>query len=210
MTKKQKYDFIIATNNEHKLGEIRAVLSSVGCGARSLRESGIEADPEENGATFSRNARIKAEAVFKAAGGRFAVLADDSGLCVDFLGGRPGVHTARYAGEHGDSEKNMDKLLAELKDVPQNERSARFVSCVCALLPSGEELRATGFVEGYIGFEREGAGGFGYDPVFRLPNKVGIATLSDERKNAISHRGRALRKLAFKLRGIKRIKGYRP
>ena len=204
MNKYKNIEFTVATNNAHKLAEIEEILKSAHCRCRSLRDAGVSADPEETGETFSANALIKCEAARAALGGG-AVIADDSGLCVDYLDGEPGVHTARYAGEPSDPEKNIDKLLAALDGVPRKKRSARFVSSVCAIMPDGEKLTAIGIVEGWIGYEREGAGGFGYDPIFRLPNNEGLAVVSPAKKNAISHRGRALRKLAFKLRGITKI-----
>lgn len=200
----EKLTFVAATNNEGKLREIREILGRAGFGCVSLREAGLAADPAETGSTFAENAEIKARAVQALCG--LPVLADDSGLCVDALGGAPGVHTARYAGEPADSERNIDKLLAALAGVEHAQRSARFVSAVCALLPDGRKVTARGTVEGYIGEARVGAGGFGYDPIFLLPCEVGFAELSEERKNAISHRGRAIRKLAFKLRHIRKMR----
>ena len=196
--------FVAATNNPGKLIEIREILESIGCGCVSLREAGIVCDAEESGSTFAANAELKARAVFNLCGK--PTIADDSGLCVDALGGEPGVYTARYAGEPSDSERNIDKLLANLAGVPEEERSARFVSAVCAILPDGSKRTAYGVVEGAIGSARIGAGGFGYDPIFCLPNGIGLAELSDEQKNKISHRGRAIRKLAFKLRGVKKLR----
>lgn len=196
--------FVAATNNPGKLAEIREILESAGCGCVSLREAGVECEVEETGKTFAANAALKARAVYAACGR--PTLADDSGLCVDALGGEPGVRTARYAGEPQDSERNIDKLLAALEGVQVEDRSARFVSAVCAVLPGGETVTATGVVEGFIGSERIGEGGFGYDPIFRLPNGIGLAELTDEQKNRLSHRGRAIRKLAFKLRGVKKLR----
>lgn len=202
----EKLRFVAATNNPGKLREIREILASIGAECLSLKEAGIVCDAEETGKTFAQNAYIKAKAVFDLCG--LPTIADDSGLCVDALDGGPGVYTARYAGPECDSEKNIDKLLGALDGLKEtSERRARFVSAVCALFPDGRTVRACGVVEGYIGFERLGGGGFGYDPIFRLPDDIGFAELTEERKNAISHRGRAIRKLAFKLRGIKRLRG---
>ncbi len=202
----EKLTFVCATNNEGKLAEMRHILSSIGAACISLKEAGIVCDAEETGSTFAQNAYIKAKAAFALCGR--PTIADDSGLCVDALGGAPGVFTARYAGTACDSEKNMDKLLAALAEQTQEEeRTARFVSAVCAVLPDGRVVQACGAVEGYIGFERVGALGFGYDPIFRLPDGIGLAELSQEQKNAVSHRGRAIRKLAFKLRGVNRVRG---
>lgn len=202
----EKLTFVAATNNAGKLREIRDILASIGADCISLKEAGIECDAEENGTTFAENAYIKAKAVFDLCGK--PTIADDSGICVDALNGGPGVYTARYAGPECDSEKNIDKLLDALKEYDKKKgRGGRFVSAVCAVFPNGTVVRASGTVEGYIGFERVGSGGFGYDPIFMLPAEVGFAELTEERKNAISHRGRAIRKLAFKLRGIKRMRG---
>ncbi|MEA5050861.1 MAG: non-canonical purine NTP pyrophosphatase [Oscillospiraceae bacterium] len=198
--------FIAATNNPDKLREIRAILAGAGFGCLSLAEAGIDADPDENGATVEENSYIKAKAVFDAAGGR-PVLADDTGLFVDALGGAPGVHTARYAGLH-DYAAGVDKLLAALSArTKKSERTARFVSAATAILSDGSVVRADGVLEGYIGFARTGGGGFGYDPVFMLRGDHSLAQLPEGRKNAVSHRGRSIRKLVFKLRGIHKMKG---
>ncbi|MEG0912353.1 MAG: RdgB/HAM1 family non-canonical purine NTP pyrophosphatase [Oscillospiraceae bacterium] len=201
----KKTVFVVATNNAHKLTEIREILANVGCECVSLKEAGININIIESGKTFSENARIKARAVYDIC--KRPTIADDSGLCVDALDGAPGIFTARYAGAGCDSEKNMDKLLGELAGIPTQDRTARFVSAVCAILADGTECEAIGCVEGYIGTQPSGSGGFGYDPIFKLPNNVGIAEISERKKNAVSHRGRAIRKLAFKLRGIKKIRG---
>ncbi len=202
----EKLTFVAATNNAGKLREIREILETVGADCVSLKEAGIVCDVEETGVTFAENAYIKAKAVFDLCGR--PTIADDSGLCVDALDGGPGVYTARYAGDECDPEKNIDKLLDALSGIRNAaDRRARFVSTICALLPDGQIVRAAGTVEGYIGFERLGNGGFGYDPIFRMPDDIGFAELSEQRKNNISHRGRAIRKLAFKLRGITKLRG---
>ncbi len=204
----KKPTFIAATNNADKLAEMRAILEAAGFGCLSLADAGVDADPEENGTTVKENSYIKAKAVFDAAGAR-AVLADDTGLFVDALDGAPGVYTARYAGAH-DYASGVDKLLGALAPYAgKRERTARFVSAATAILPDGAVVTACGVLEGYIGFERRGAGGFGYDPVFMLRGNRSLAEVSAARKNAISHRGRAVRKLAFKLRGIKKIRGIK-
>lgn len=196
--------FVAATNNPGKLREMREILAGAGCGCISLKEAGIDIDPDETGATFAENAYIKAKAIHDLCGR--PVLADDSGLCVDYLDGAPGVHTARYAGDGHDNEANIDKLLSVLQGVPMQDRTARFVSAVCAILPDGARYTAQGYCEGAIGTERRGGGGFGYDPVFWLAGNRSIAEIPEEKKNQISHRARAIRKLAFKLRGIKRYR----
>ena len=192
-----KHVFVAATNNAGKLKEIRDILAAAGFGCISMAEAGLALEPEEAGATFSANALIKARAVCAACGQ--PAIADDSGLCVEALGGRPGIFSARYAGEDKDSEANVNKLLAELEGLPFSRRRARFVAAVCAVFPDGKEICAHGWCEGFIGPERRGAGGFGYDPVFWQKGNHSFAELSETRKNQISHRGRALRKLMFKL-----------
>ena len=194
---------VLASGNAGKLKELSALLAPLGI--EVLPQSAFNvSEAEEPHPSFIENAIAKARHASRATG--LPALADDSGLCVDALGGAPGVHTARYAGEPADSERNIDKLLAALAGVEHAQRSARFVSAVCALLPDGRKVTACGTVEGYIGEARVGAGGFGYDPIFLLPCEVGFAELSEERKNAISHRGRAIRKLAFKLRHIRKMR----
>lgn len=198
--------FIAATNNDGKLAEIGAILGAVGYGVVSLKEAGIDCNPEENGRTFLENARIKAYAVKELTG--CAVISDDSGLVAEALGKEPGVKTARYAGDDGDHQKNIKKLLFNMEGLPKEDRRAWFVSVAVAILPDGREISATGYCEGYIGFECRGDGGFGYDPVFFIKGNRSFAEISKERKNNISHRGRALRKLGFKLRDIQRIRGF--
>ena len=199
-----KFEFVAATGNEGKLREIRDVLEQVGFGCVSTKSLGVKLEDEENGDTFLANARIKALEARRKTGK--AVVADDSGLEVDALGGAPGVFTARYAGEHATDDENMDKLLAVLGDLPMDQRDARFVSTVVAILPDGSEITARGTVEGRIGLERHGEHGFGYDPIFYMRDGRSLSDLTDLERYTMSHRARALRKLAFKLRGIKRIK----
>ena len=199
-----------ATNNPGKLRELRRILQRMGHEVKSLKELGIDLDPEETGATFAANAALKAGAFCAAS--RLPTVADDSGLCVDALGGAPGVYSARYAGRHGDDAANNAKLLAEMHDVPAERRAARFVSAVCFRLPDGRQLTVTGECPGAIAFAETGHNGFGYDPLF-VPDAVGLpgggtmpntdrrsyAELADDEKDAISHRGRALQKLAARL-----------
>lgn len=199
-----------ASNNAGKLKELRRILERMGHQVKSLRDLGITLDPEETGTTFAENARIKAEAFCKASG--LPTVADDSGLCVDALQGAPGVYSARYAGHHGDDAANNAKLLREMQDVPAGNRTARFVSAVCFLLPDGRELLVEGACPGTVAFTETGTNGFGYDPLF-VPDRVGLpdgttaentarrsyAQLADDEKDAISHRGRAMEKLAAEL-----------
>lgn len=196
-------EVIIASNNAHKVQEIEHALDFPGWSFSTLREAGIESDPEEDGATFEDNARIKARAAFALAGGR-AVLADDSGLEVDYLNGAPGVYSSRYAGEHGNDDANNAKLLSELRDVADADRTARFVCTLVFIDTDGTETVARGTVEGRIGHGLAGDNGFGYDPLF-LPDELGgaltFAQVPEERKSAISHRGNALRTLRGQLEG---------
>lgn len=200
-----------ATNNPGKLRELRRLLAGMGHEVCSLSELGIALDPEETGADFAENARIKARAFCAAAG--IAAAADDSGLCVDALGGAPGVYSARYCGRHGDDEANNDLLLKNLAGVPAGRRQAKFVSAVCLWLPDGRSLLCTGECPGAIAFARlPGDYGFGYDPLF-VPDAVGLADgttrpntearsyaqLTPAEKDAVSHRGAALRALAARL-----------
>ena len=190
--------FIIATHNQKKLSELRRILSPLGIEAMTADEAGISFDDvEETGVTFEENAAIKARALFDGSG--FGTIADDSGLCVDALDGAPGVYSARYAGEHGNDADNIALLLKNMENVPENERTARFVCAICCVMPDGTQFTVKGKCEGKIGYECVGDGGFGYDPVFMLADGRSMAELSKEEKDAISHRGNALRLLAEKL-----------
>lgn len=189
--------FIIATNNPKKLKELERILNPLGINAVSAKEAGVSlGDVEETGTTFAENAFIKAEAAFKKTG--LPAVADDSGLSVDALDGRPGVYSARYGGENAtDTDKN-NKLLCELKDVPKENRTAHFTCSVCCILPDGQKIEVEGRCDGLIAFEPFGDGGFGYDPVFLCGDKS-YAQLTDSEKDAVSHRGQALRKLKSSL-----------
>ena len=190
---------VLATNNAHKVAEIATALDFPGWEFRTLRELGIESDPAEDADTFEGNARIKARAAHEASGG-FAALADDSGLVVDALDGAPGVHSARYTGRHEDSDAaRYTLLLHNLGD--RTDRTARFVSCICCTFPNGDVLRARGTCEGSILFAPRGENGFGYDPVFQPDGYAcSMAELRPKEKNAISHRGNALKILKEELR----------
>lgn len=192
---------VVATGNAHKVVEIEAILSPAMPGARfvALGELGDFPDPEENGGTFFDNALIKARAALVETGLSMAV-ADDSGLCVDALGGAPGIFSARWAGEHGNDAANNERLMREMADVPDPERTARFHSSV-VLVRGDEVLRGDGDCEGVVGREPRGDHGFGYDPLF-LPSEtpgLTMAELTLEQKNLISHRFHALEDLASKL-----------
>ncbi len=196
--------FAAATNNAKKLKEIQRILNALGHDARTLRELGIEIEIDENGTTFAENAVIKAKAIADIC--KMPTISDDSGLEVDFLGGAPGVYTARYAGEHATDDENIDKLLAALEGQPQEKRGAAFVSSVCLYVPAenGEDVSVvcTGRCSGWIGYERIGDGGFGYDPVFMVGEKS-YSEMSAEEKDAISHRGQALRMLGEEIAKMK-------
>lgn len=186
---------LIASNNKHKIDEIKQILSKNFSEIYSLEELGISCDPEENGATFSDNALIKANEIAKHTD--MAVLADDTGLCVDFLGGKPGVFSARYAGNH-DHAANRRKILQEMANA--TDRSAHFCTAVALRYPDGKIVCAEGRVDGRILTEETGANGFGYDSIFfsnDLGKSFGEATA--EEKNSVSHRGRALQSLLSKI-----------
>lgn len=191
-------EFLIATHNMKKRDELYRILSPLGIDVKTADQLGIEiTDVEETGETFYENALLKAESGCKESG--MPCVADDSGLAVDYLVGAPGVYSARFAGGHGDDEANNKKLLKLLSDVETAERTARYVSVVCCVFPNGDIISARGECEGYIGFDPIGDGGFGYDPLFMIGDKS-MAQLTADEKDAISHRGNALRILAEKLK----------
>lgn len=200
------FKIVFATGNEGKMREIRAILGDMEVEVSSMKEAGLALEIEEDGTTFEENARIKADAVAAALAAQekaqdCVVMADDSGLEIDCLNGEPGVYSARYLGEETPfSEKSMD-LLRRLEDVPEEERAARFVCAITAVFPDGETVIARGTIEGRIGHELRGGNGFGYDPIFYLPEYGRTAAeLSDEEKNRISHRYRALEQMKEELK----------
>jgi len=197
---------VFATGNADKLKEIREILTDLQVQILSMREAGVRIDIEENGKTFEENSLIKASAVSKALPEEYrdaVVLADDSGLEIDALGGAPGVYSARFMGENTSYEIKNAALLEKMKDVPVPERTARFVCAAAAVLPGGTHHVVRETIEGKIGYEPRGENGFGYDPIFYLPDMSGsTAELSREKKNAISHRGKALRAMADYLRTL--------
>lgn len=200
-----------ATGNAGKLKELRRILEAQGHEVKSQKELGITLEPDETGTTFEENAAIKAQAICQVSG--LPTIADDSGLSVDALGGEPGVYSARYCGRHGDDEANNDKLLAAMAQVPAQRRAAHFTSAVCLVLPTGQQITFVGECPGRIGTQRRGDNGFGYDPLFipdfvggadglsRIPNTndLSYAQLEDWQKDAISHRGVALREMKRRL-----------
>ncbi len=190
-------DFLIATHNMKKRDELQRILSPLGIRVLTADEAGVDlTDVEETGTTFEENALLKARSGAKE--GNMPCIADDSGLCVDALDGAPGVYSARFAGEHGNDSKNNAKLLVLLKDTPKEARTARFVSAVACVFPDGRELTVRGTCEGVIGYEQKGQNGFGYDPLFYVGERT-FAEFSPAEKDAVSHRGNALRALVKEL-----------
>lgn len=187
---------VLATRNPGKVEEIRGIIADWQM-VDEVVADGDWGDVDETGVTLEENALLKARAVLEATGQ--AVLADDTGLEVAALGGRPGVHTARYAGPDATYDDNIDKLLLELRGA--SDRSARFVTVVALMLPDGAYLTAEGFIEGQIAGERRGSGGFGYDPVFEVDG-VTFAEMGVEAKNRLSHRAMALRRLGERLKSV--------
>lgn len=195
-----EHRIIFATGNEGKMREIRSILADLGLPVLSMKEAGVSLDIEENGATFGENAEIKARAVWERTGG--IVLADDSGLAVDYLGGEPGIYSARYLGEDTSYEVKNRVIIDRLKGVEGAARSARFVCNIAAVMPDGSVLHTEETMEGRIAEEPAGSGGFGYDPILWLEEfKKTSAEITMEEKNQISHRGKALRAMKEELIG---------
>lgn len=198
----EKVRFVAATNNKNKLKEFARILKPLNIEVLTASQCGGDGiDPVEDGETFEANAVIKAKAFAEALG--IPALADDSGLCVDALDGAPGVYSARYSGE-GDAANNA-LLLKNLEGVPMEKRTARFVCAICCAYPDGRYFTVRGECEGRIGFEPKGSDGFGYDPLFFIETGESFAEISGERKDSMSHRGKALRLLAERLDGDKEI-----
>lgn len=194
---------IFATGNQHKMAEIRQILGDLPVEILSMKEAGISVDIVEDGTTFEENALIKAQAV--AACCDDIVLADDSGLEIDYLNKEPGIYSARYAGEDTSYEIKNQMLLDRLRGVPREKRTARFVCAIAAAVPGQEPIVVRGTIEGYIGDRPAGENGFGYDPIFYVPNlDCSTAELSPEEKNARSHRGNALRMMRERLADVLR------
>ena len=198
---------IAATHNKNKLREFGEIF---GCEVHSASSLGACSDPEETGLTFAENAKIKALAIYDELmkvgdlpDGDFLVIADDSGLCVDYLNGAPGIYSARYAstdGHNSSDSENVDKLLREMENVPMEKRQGAFVCAVAAVNRDGKITETEGRLEGYIAFAPAGQGGFGYDPILFVPEKnKTTAEMTADEKNSISHRGQALKALKEKI-----------
>ena len=197
---------VFATGNEGKMREVRLILQDLGFPVLSMKEAGVSLDIEENGTTFAENAMIKATEIAKIANQmpeykNAVVLADDSGLEIDYLNKEPGIYSARYMGEDTSYHIKNANLISRLEGVSDEKRTARFVCAIAAVLPNGEVLHSEGTIEGIIGYEEQGENGFGYDPIFYLP-QYGCTTaqLEPDVKNELSHRGKALRAIKEQLR----------
>ncbi|MBQ7774613.1 MAG: XTP/dITP diphosphatase [Lachnospiraceae bacterium] len=190
---------IFATGNKGKIKEIQMILADLGVEVITMKEAGIEIDIVEDGKTYEENALIKARAV--AAHADCIVMADDSGLEIDYLNNEPGIYSARYMGEDTSYTIKNANLIERLNGVPDEQRTARFVCAIAAVMPDGKELTTRGIIEGQIGYEEKGSNGFGYDPIFYVP-RFGKTTaeLSEEEKNQVSHRGNALMKMKEELK----------
>ncbi len=196
---------VIATKNEGKVREFKKLLEPLGFEPVSMTEEGIDPEIIEDGDTFEENAHIKAKTVHKLT--NLPVIADDSGLEVEFLGGAPGIYSARYAGEHATDEERNQRLLDEMQGVDRPLRNARFVCAIYFILDDKKEYCVTGTLDGFIGEEPQGENGFGYDPIFMIDDDKSLAEISEKAKNKISHRAKALEKLAAELqKGMKNDK----
>ena len=196
-----EHKIVFATGNEGKMREVRLILADLGMEILSMKEAGANPDIVENGKTFGENAQIKAQAVWEQTGG--IVLADDSGLEIDYLNGEPGIYSARYMGEDTSYEIKNQALIDRLAGVEGEDRSARFVCNIAAVLPDGQVVHTEETMEGLIAMEPAGDGGFGYDPILYLPEYGKTsAEISIEEKNRISHRGKALEAMKVKLKEI--------
>lgn len=195
-------EVIAATHNKNKLREFREILEPLGFEIVTQSQAGVDIEPEETGTTFAENAMIKAKAIHEATGK--AAIADDSGLCVDALNGEPGIYSARYGDEGLDDRGRLNLVLKKMENVPEEKRGARFMCSIAFIDADGREITATGSVEGTITTMAHGENGFGYDPIFFVKelNKT-FAQSSAEEKNAVSHRGRALRAFENKINAKK-------
>lgn len=196
-----KHRIIFATGNAGKMREIRLILGDLGCEILSMKEAGADPEIVEDGTSFAENAEIKARAVWNCTGD--IVLADDSGLVVDYIGGEPGIYSARYMGEDTSYEIKNRNIIERLEGAAGDERAARFVCNIAAVLPDGQVLHTEAAMEGVIAMEPAGSGGFGYDPILMIPEYgVTSAELTIEQKNRISHRGKALEAMKEALRKV--------
>lgn len=194
-----KGQIIFATGNAGKVKEIQMIMADTGLEVISMKEAGIATDVEENGTTYEENALIKARAV--AAQTKSIVMADDSGLEIDYLNKEPGIYSARYLGEDTSYRIKNQNLINRLAGVPDEKRTARFVCAIAAILPDGREITTRATIEGQIGYEEKGEHGFGYDPIFYVPEfGKTTAELTEEEKNQVSHRGKALELMKEELR----------
>lgn len=183
---------LLASGNDHKKDEFKRILKPLGINVVTAKELGISLeDVDETGKTFKENAYLKANAAMKKSG--MISVADDSGLCVDALGGEPGIYSARYAGPNASDADRINKLLENLKDVPDDKRTARFVCSICCVFPDESVVSAQGTCEGKIAKNISGKDGFGYDPIFVYGESMTFAQMSPEQKDKVSHRGNALR-----------------
>lgn len=190
---------VFATGNACKVKEIQMIMADTGMEVVSMKEAGITTDVEENGSTYEENALIKARAVARYTDA--IVMADDSGLEVDYLNKEPGIHSARYLGEDTSYRVKNQNLIDRLEGVPDEKRTARFVCAIAAVLPDGRELTTRATIEGRIDYEEKGSHGFGYDPIFYVPEfRKTTAELTEEEKNKVSHRGKALRLMKEELK----------
>lgn len=189
---------VFATGNEGKLREIREILADFSIEVISMKEVGVDEEIEENGTSFKENSLIKSRFICEKSG--LPALADDSGLEIDYLGGEPGIYSARYLGRDTDYETKNNLIIEKLRNAKPHERGARFVCAISLVLPDGREFVTEGRMEGEIGYEIKGENGFGYDPIFYLPEyDQHSAELSREEKNKISHRGKALRAMVLRI-----------
>lgn len=192
---------IFATGNAGKMKEIKMIMEDTGYEILSMKEAGVSIDIEENGNTYEENALIKARAVAAVTGD--LVLADDSGLEIDYLDKEPGIHSARYMGEDTPYSVKNANLISRLNGVEDAKRTARFVCAIAAVLPDGRELTTRATIEGVIGYEEKGSNGFGYDPIFYVPEfKKTTAELTEAEKNLVSHRGKALQLMKKELENV--------
>ena len=197
--------FVIASNNKKKIEELERILNPLEIYTKTAEQLGKELPAvEETGATFEENAELKAKAACESTG--FPAIADDSGLVIDALGGKPGVFSARYAGEGATDEEKINKILAEMMTSGSSDRSAHFECVICCYFPNGDKIFAHGRCNGTIGYAPRGTNGFGYDPIFFVEGNKTFAELSDNQKDVMSHRGKALKDLSVQLRKKYNIK----